>query len=352
MITLEQIKTLINGFLAKIPKPTTPDWDENNGFSPNYIKNRPFYKRGGRVVKYLDSEYLPSIPPEKLPVIPAAKIPSIPPDGLTFLPTEVVNLSDFSTTGAYLHASTYISTSFKELLMNRLVNRTGPPLVLLLNELAYNEWTLGEVIYSTSTGAFSIRTSHTIYVFDYSSSGDEFTVVETKTYAEKVASTSTQYVPVLSSEDTELIVTPALLGYTGRCSRFCMDVAGYPVLFTESLMCEVVLNNGINTTGDVTYQIPLNRPEFSNVNLSFNYHEEFRKSVLSVHFNPNDYYSASPINPWESCKGLDIPLVSTFVWNLKQVRVYRSDGTPLNPRFVSQNTNNLSISIYSWGKYT
>lgn len=58
MITLEQIKTLLNGVMQKIPKLVNPDWSENNPNNPAYIKNRPFYKDGSKVHK-IGIEYIP-----------------------------------------------------------------------------------------------------------------------------------------------------------------------------------------------------------------------------------------------------------------------------------------------------
>lgn len=41
MVTLEQIKTLINGVIQKIPKLVNPDWNEKNPNNPAFIKNKP-----------------------------------------------------------------------------------------------------------------------------------------------------------------------------------------------------------------------------------------------------------------------------------------------------------------------
>lgn len=60
MITLEQIKTLLNGLTQKIPPFVKPDWNENDASSPHYIKNRPFYKKDGKVAKRISAEFLPS----------------------------------------------------------------------------------------------------------------------------------------------------------------------------------------------------------------------------------------------------------------------------------------------------
>lgn len=65
MITLEQIKTLINGLKLIIPPWVKPDWDENDENSPHYVKNRPLYKQGGKVAKKLDEEFLPDTMPSK-----------------------------------------------------------------------------------------------------------------------------------------------------------------------------------------------------------------------------------------------------------------------------------------------
>ncbi len=59
MITLEQVKTLINGVIHKMPPWVKPDWDENDKDNPNFIKNRPFYKKDGEVKKRIDAEFLP-----------------------------------------------------------------------------------------------------------------------------------------------------------------------------------------------------------------------------------------------------------------------------------------------------
>lgn len=63
MITLEQVKTLINGLKQIIPPFSKPNWYENDESSPHYIRNRPFYKKGGKVAKRIEEEYLP----QKLP---------------------------------------------------------------------------------------------------------------------------------------------------------------------------------------------------------------------------------------------------------------------------------------------
>ena len=63
MITLEQVKTLINGLKQIIPPFSKPNWDENDESRPHYIRNRPFYKKCGKVAKRIGEEYLPqSIP--------------------------------------------------------------------------------------------------------------------------------------------------------------------------------------------------------------------------------------------------------------------------------------------------
>lgn len=59
MITFEQVKTLINGIMQKIPPKVKPDWDENDKDNPNFIENRPFYKKDGKVKKRIDAEFLP-----------------------------------------------------------------------------------------------------------------------------------------------------------------------------------------------------------------------------------------------------------------------------------------------------
>ena len=57
MITLEQVKTLLNGITIRMP---VPDWNEQNDKSPNFIKNRPFYKNSSGVKK-ISKEFLPSV---------------------------------------------------------------------------------------------------------------------------------------------------------------------------------------------------------------------------------------------------------------------------------------------------
>lgn len=44
MITLNQIKTLLNGVTSKIPPFVKPNWNENNENSPNFIKNRTHWR--------------------------------------------------------------------------------------------------------------------------------------------------------------------------------------------------------------------------------------------------------------------------------------------------------------------
>lgn len=57
MITLEQVKTLLNGITIRMP---VPDWNEQNDKSPNFIRNRPFYKNSSGVKK-ISKEFLPSV---------------------------------------------------------------------------------------------------------------------------------------------------------------------------------------------------------------------------------------------------------------------------------------------------
>lgn len=62
MITLEQIKTLINGFTQRTNDVArmivNPDWNENDESSRAYIRNRPFYRHKGKV-KQIDSAFIP-----------------------------------------------------------------------------------------------------------------------------------------------------------------------------------------------------------------------------------------------------------------------------------------------------
>ena len=59
MTTLEQIKTLINGILQKIPKLVNPDWNENDPTKPSHILNRPFYTDKASI-KQIDRQYIPN----------------------------------------------------------------------------------------------------------------------------------------------------------------------------------------------------------------------------------------------------------------------------------------------------
>lgn len=52
MVTLEQIKTLLNGVVQKIPKLVNPDWNEKNPDKPAYIKNKPDFKSWKEDLRY------------------------------------------------------------------------------------------------------------------------------------------------------------------------------------------------------------------------------------------------------------------------------------------------------------
>lgn len=55
----EQFITFINGLKQAMPKLVNPNYDENDPTKPSYIKNRPFFRKGGKVEKRLDKAFLP-----------------------------------------------------------------------------------------------------------------------------------------------------------------------------------------------------------------------------------------------------------------------------------------------------
>lgn len=59
MVTLEQIKTLLNGIMQKIPPLVKPDLDENDEQSPNYVKGRTHWTDAKGGVHRLPTKYMP-----------------------------------------------------------------------------------------------------------------------------------------------------------------------------------------------------------------------------------------------------------------------------------------------------
>lgn len=65
MVTLEQIKTLINGVRQIIPPWIKPSWNENDKKSPNYIEGRTHYTDANGNVRALHDKYLPKHMPAR-----------------------------------------------------------------------------------------------------------------------------------------------------------------------------------------------------------------------------------------------------------------------------------------------
>lgn len=215
MITLEQIKTLINGVLLKIPKPVNPDWNESDPTKPSHILHRPFYTNKG-VVKKIDRVYIPDEFQNKV---------------------EYFDLDKYSLGGrGYLYEGCYLDSSWKTDLVDLIFNQKKLVVICGTYGTGQGEWGTGSIIelrtFSSGNNLYAEDLFCTIGAFNYWIRGSQVWSVQVDaTRQHHPNSSAGQFVSVSSqgSFRTDYLVPKGTIGQTIRVAA--VNNYGQPTKF-------------------------------------------------------------------------------------------------------------------------